>query len=1113
MNKAILTLLCAFLTLWSTQLLAQTTFVTDNFENSFSWNTVSTTGPNHWIQGPCTNNGGNAALYITSGGTTNDCTPTGIQHYGYANAASGTETAIVYKPINASCFNTMTVLAEIQIDGEAGADYLELVYSTNSGATWTAVSSQLSANTNYTAFSQSLPALLNNSTFWIGFRFTYNNTVTGSKAPAVDNFRIQGTSTDTAPPTITCPSPASVYSNELCTFTLPDYGAQATVSDACGIVSVIQSPPVGSTVSANTTIILQAVDPSGNTANCNFTLTVLDTVPPKPTCPSLDTVYASASCTGFVPNLIPEVTVVVEYCTPFASLTFGQSPAAGTTLNATQNVFVTVTDQAGNAGTCFTHVLLFDTISPQVTCPANQTVSTNNGCTYDMASFTSQATVVDNCSTVFSLNQSPAVGNSLPIGPNNVTIQAIDQDGNAQVCQFVLTVQDGTLPVINCPSSPITTPVNGQCLAQVGNLVPLVSATDNCTASSLLVLAQNKPATLLFSDTITVLMTAADLNGNIGSCTIFITAIDTLAPVVTCLADTSLAISGSCSMTIPNLTGTHSAVENCTPSNLLTITQNPLPGTVVSNPVGIVISYTDTSGNVGTCITQTIPIESIAPSITCPPAQTHNNGVSCYAIISDLRPLATVTDNCSGYTLTQQPPAGINLISGTHTVTITATDLAGNSSSCTTTYTIIETQAPSITCPGNISTCNPLVTYSNPIGTDNCYFTMTQTDLSGFSSGDIFPIGTTIQTYQIEDSSGNTASCSFNVQVLLYPDTAFIPNSLIYLCNTYTTPIAAQAIQSGTGSWNMLTGGGTITNPNALQTTVQNLSLGTNTFEWVVTSPTCGTRRDTLRIDVNMPPPQASLPDSMYACATTSYLVQANNPGPGAQGTWSSNSTITFNNIHAPVATILSIPDGYHTLYWTISTNGCPSTVDSSIVYVPLKAHVFTNDTTLCLSQLPINLSGSNAGNDQATYWIVLGGSATLTQKYTANTQLTGAAPGDLTLLYKLVHDFCGATQDTLKIHLDLCGESSFEIPTVFTPNQDGDNDKFIIPNLHETYPDCKVMIINRWGSKVFESTGYADPWDGTFKGEELPLGTYFYEIVSPNGDFKALKGSISIIR
>ena len=112
-----------------------------------------------------------------------------------------------------------------------------------------------------------------------------------------------------------------------------------------------------------------------------------------------------------------------------------------------------------------------------------------------------------------------------------------------------------------------------------------------------------------------------------------------------------------------------------------------------------------------------------------------------------------------------------------------------------------------------------------------------------------------------------------------------------------------------------------------------------------------------------------------------------------------------------------------------------------------------------------------------------------------------------------VVHAFnpCAETWDS--IYVNLQNEQFFYLPNSFTPNHDGDNDKFLIPNLHETYPDCKVLIINRWGAKVFESTGYAEPWDGMYKGDEIPLGTYFYEIVSPKDDFKPIKGSISIIR
>ena len=71
----------------------------------------------------------------------------------------------------------------------------------------------------------------------------------------------------------------------------------------------------------------------------------------------------------------------------------------------------------------------------------------------------------------------------------------------------------------------------------------------------------------------------------------------------------------------------------------------------------------------------------------------------------------------------------------------------------------------------------------------------------------------------------------------------------------------------------------------------------------------------------------------------------------------------------------------------------------------------------------------------------------------------------------------------------------------------------FTIPFLDVLYPDCKVLIFNRWGSVVFESLGYADAWDGTHNGEALPMGTYFYQIDLNDGSGEQLKGDISIIK
>ncbi len=56
------------------------------------------------------------------------------------------------------------------------------------------------------------------------------------------------------------------------------------------------------------------------------------------------------------------------------------------------------------------------------------------------------------------------------------------------------------------------------------------------------------------------------------------------------------------------------------------------------------------------------------------------------------------------------------------------------------------------------------------------------------------------------------------------------------------------------------------------------------------------------------------------------------------------------------------------------------------------------------------------------------------------------------------------------------------------------------------------MTIFNRWGSVVFESVGYADPWNGTFNGEKLPMGTYFFKLELNDEENQHYNGPISII-
>lgn len=85
------------------------------------------------------------------------------------------------------------------------------------------------------------------------------------------------------------------------------------------------------------------------------------------------------------------------------------------------------------------------------------------------------------------------------------------------------------------------------------------------------------------------------------------------------------------------------------------------------------------------------------------------------------------------------------------------------------------------------------------------------------------------------------------------------------------------------------------------------------------------------------------------------------------------------------------------------------------------------------------------------------------------------------------------------------------EIPTCFTPNGDGVNDKFEI-KYSELYPDIHVEIYNRWGIMMFKSDGYLEMWDGTFNGKDATLSSYVYIITLGDGS-DPITGSVSIVK
>tara|TARA_B100000378_G_scaffold278408_1_gene281521 strand:- start:423 stop:2474 length:2052 start_codon:yes stop_codon:yes gene_type:complete len=124
------------------------------------------------------------------------------------------------------------------------------------------------------------------------------------------------------------------------------------------------------------------------------------------------------------------------------------------------------------------------------------------------------------------------------------------------------------------------------------------------------------------------------------------------------------------------------------------------------------------------------------------------------------------------------------------------------------------------------------------------------------------------------------------------------------------------------------------------------------------------------------------------------------------------------------------------------------------------------------------------------------------------------------TATFIVVDDACINDTAVLQIEFEIIEPTTFEIdsviPNVFSPNEDGVNDYFEIPDVELNYcfdTDFSIKIFTRWGKKVFEDDKVNFKWDGKMKNSEpCSDGVYFYNIESPL-PVAPKKGTISIIR
>ena len=107
--------------------------------------------------------------------------------------------------------------------------------------------------------------------------------------------------------------------------------------------------------------------------------------------------------------------------------------------------------------------------------------------------------------------------------------------------------------------------------------------------------------------------------------------------------------------------------------------------------------------------------------------------------------------------------------------------------------------------------------------------------------------------------------------------------------------------------------------------------------------------------------------------------------------------------------------------------------------------------------------------------------------------------------------------QDTLLQIIDVIPEIRYFLPNAFTPNDDGTNDIYRGGGIFDGITSFKMLVVNRWGETVFESSDPMQGWNGKKNnvGQPVPEGVYMVLVTfrGPRGDDYEYRGVATVIR
>lgn len=226
-------------------------------------------------------------------------------------------------------------------------------------------------------------------------------------------------------------------------------------------------------------------------------------------------------------------------------------------------------------------------------------------------------------------------------------------------------------------------------------------------------------------------------------------------------------------------------------------------------------------------------------------------------------------------------------------------------------------------------------------------------------------------------------------------------------------------------------------------------------------------------------------------------------------GTFSSRTGVVMNPSTGLIDLVHSTP-GTYTVNYNFNASNC---VQSG-----------TGTQVITIHQLPVISVSSDVTitSDENTTLNANSSTATYTWFPANNLSCTVcpnpvASPKETTVYCVKTTDGVCTNTACVKVNIETPCQADTDIylPSAFSPNGDYNNDAFCVQGETKCVTDFKMMIYNRWGEKVFETTNHSFCWDGTYKGKVLEPEVFVYSVNVIFSSKKELnkKGNVTLLK